>query len=79
MSRQTLLDKLAQNPRAAGAPQSCLQLEANALFDLVQDSEAGGMPIEDSQLQKWVEDSLCRLEEDARRAAMYATPGEQAS
>jgi len=79
MTRQTILDKLSQHPRAAGAPQSCLDLEAGALLNLVQDSEAGGMAVEDSQLEKWVEDSLCRLEADARRAAMYATPGEQAS
>jgi hypothetical protein len=73
MNIQTLTERLAHNPRAAGAPQSCLELEAQDLNNLIESSEAVGLPLNDSQIEEAVEASLARLEHDARNAAMSPT------
>ena len=73
MTKQSLTERLAQNPRAARAPESCVELEARVLLNLIESSEAMGLPLNDSQIEEAVEASLARLEHDARFAATAPT------
>ena len=66
---ETLSKKLGRNPRASGAPQSCLDLEVTMLLDQVKTSAASGMPLDDVEINELVEAALNRLENDARIAA----------
>jgi hypothetical protein len=67
-----ITDRLARNPRTAGAPRSCLELEAKNLLTHIEDSAEHGLPVTDAELEQRIEESLTRLEHDARNAAQAA-------
>jgi len=63
--------KLAANPRAEGAPRQCLELEAMNLLDHVRNLDEWGLNVEDSELERVIDDALFRLERDAVSAQKF--------